>query len=92
VRSPVDELPVQVPSAGRCGARTRGGATCKSRSMPNGRCRMHGGKSTGPRTAEGLARLRAARTIHGEYGADARELRAMIRKLKAATKQLIEVV
>ena len=33
---------------------------------------MHGGRSTGPRTAEGLARLRAARTIHGRYGAQAR--------------------
>src|SRR6266849_2146019 len=25
--------------------------------MPNGRCRMYGGASTGPRTAEGLARM-----------------------------------
>ena len=33
---------------------------------------MHGGRSTGPRTAEGLARLRNARTIHGRYGAEAR--------------------
>ena len=33
---------------------------------------MHGGRSTGPRTAEGLARLRAARTIHGRYSAQAR--------------------
>jgi hypothetical protein len=24
--------------------------------MPNGRCRMHGGPSTGPRTPQGLAR------------------------------------
>ncbi|MFC1944498.1 HGGxSTG domain-containing protein [Chloroflexota bacterium] len=24
--------------------------------MKNGRCRMHGGKSTGPRTPEGLER------------------------------------
>jgi hypothetical protein len=53
---------------------------------------MHGGKSTVPRTTEGLARLRAIRTIHGEYGADARELPAMIRELKAQTKRLVEVV
>jgi hypothetical protein len=33
---------------------------------------MHGGRSTGPRTPAGLARLRAARTIHGDDGAEAR--------------------
>lgn len=30
-----------------CGATTRSGATCKNSPMANGRCRMHGGKSTG---------------------------------------------
>src|SRR5690625_4565594 len=29
-----------------CGARTRSGQPCQSRAMPNGRCRMHGGKAT----------------------------------------------
>jgi hypothetical protein len=29
----------------QCGAKTRGGGTCKSPAMENGRCRMHGGKS-----------------------------------------------
>ena len=33
------------------------------------RCRMHGGRSTGPRRAAGLARVRAARTQHGRYSA-----------------------
>jgi hypothetical protein len=28
--------------------------------MPNGRCKDHGGKSTGPRTPEGLERSRRA--------------------------------
>lgn len=32
-----------------CGAKTRSGEPCRNRPMPNGRCRMHGGKSTGPR-------------------------------------------
>lgn len=32
----------------RCGAKTRSGKPCKNWAMPNGRCRMHGGKSTGP--------------------------------------------
>jgi len=30
-----------------CGAKTRSGEPCKNWAMPNGRCRMHGGKSTG---------------------------------------------
>lgn len=32
----------------RCGAKTRAGTPCKNGAMANGRCRMHGGKSTGP--------------------------------------------
>lgn len=31
----------------RCGAKTRAGKPCKNGAMENGRCRMHGGKSTG---------------------------------------------
>jgi Uncharacterized conserved protein len=36
------------PHANYCGARTRSGLPCRNRAMANGRCRMHGGKSTGP--------------------------------------------
>jgi hypothetical protein len=42
-----------------------GGHPCRSPAMANGRCRMHGGTSTGPRTLAGLNRLRAANTTHG---------------------------
>lgn len=35
------------PHANYCGAKTRSGKPCRNRAMPNGRCRMHGGKSTG---------------------------------------------
>jgi len=52
-------------SAPRCGARTRAGCACRQPAMANGRCRLHGGRSTGPRTAAGLARSRAARLSHG---------------------------
>jgi len=34
-------------SVKRCGAKTRNSAPCRSPAMKNGRCRMHGGKSTG---------------------------------------------
>jgi hypothetical protein len=35
--------------------------------MPNGRCKLHGGKSTGPRTPEGLERSRRANWKHGHF-------------------------
>lgn len=34
-------------STNRCGAKIRAAHSCKSPAMMNGRCRMHGGKSTG---------------------------------------------
>ena len=43
-------------SSPRCGAQNRAGTACQSPAMGNGRCRLHGGLSTGPKTAEGLAR------------------------------------
>ena len=52
-------------SSPRCMARTRRGTSCQAPAMPNGRCRLHGGKSTGPRTAEGLERCRLANLQHG---------------------------
>jgi hypothetical protein len=59
--------------APRCGARTRGGCPCRAPAVRGRlRCRMHGGRSTGPRTEAGLARLRAARTTHGRYSAETR--------------------
>lgn len=33
--------------AGHCGAKTRAGGSCKAPAMANGRCRVHGGSSTG---------------------------------------------
>jgi hypothetical protein len=84
--------PTQNPMEGRCGAHTRAGTRCLRWPMANGRCRLHGGCSTGPRTADGLARIRAARTIHGGRGAEARRLRATIAALNVETKRLCEVV
>ena len=48
-------------AAPRCGARTRADGCCRQPAMANGRCRMHGGLSTGPRTAAGRACCAAAR-------------------------------
>ncbi len=43
-----------------CGARTRRGTPCMCKNLlRGGRCRFHGGMSTGPRTTEGKARSAA---------------------------------
>ena len=53
-------------AAPRCGAKKRRKKTpCGSPAMSNGRCRIHGGASTGPRTAEGIERIRKAHWKHG---------------------------
>jgi hypothetical protein len=43
---------------------------------PKGRCRLHGGLSTGAKTAEGIERIRRARTIHGRFSKRAKAERA----------------
>ena len=59
----------------RCGAQTRLGRACLGRAFPNGRCRNHGGLSTGPRTLEGrlraLANLRQYQTEKSVPGSGA---------------------
>ena len=58
-------------SAPRCGAKTRKGTTCRAPAMRGKkRCRLHGGKSTGPRTPEGIERSKTARLRHGLYSED----------------------
>jgi hypothetical protein len=45
----------------RCGAKTRRGTACQCpANKKNGRCRLHGGASTGAKTEEGRARISAA--------------------------------
>jgi hypothetical protein len=51
----------KVGRGSRCGAWARSRKhVCRGWAMPNGRCRHHGGKSTGPRTPEGKAKVGAA--------------------------------
>jgi hypothetical protein len=51
---------------------------------------MHGGKSTGPRTPEGLARMRRAKTRHGSYSEEMRQLMLTIRLLDATARRILE--
>ena len=60
--------------APRCGAKNRRGLACQQPGMANGRCRLHGGKSTGARTPEGRQRIAQANLKHGYYAKAARQL------------------
>ena len=64
---------------------------------------MHGGKSTGPRTPEGIARIRAARTKHGRYSAASiarrraarqaiREIRTLLRSAATTEDEMLEAM
>jgi hypothetical protein len=68
--APSSASPGRLPLAERprCGAMTRMGRPCQAPASwdgatdtpRNGRCRLHGGLSTGPRTSEGRERIAAA--------------------------------
>jgi hypothetical protein len=77
-------------SAPRCGAKTRLGRKCLGPAMSNGRCRMHGGASTGPRTPKGLARSRRANWKHGLYSAQSKLERRALQKLMSDSKDLLQ--
>lgn len=78
----------------RCGARTKAGTPCKRPAVKRtGRCTRHGGKSTGPRTEEGRARIAAAQLKHGRLTKEARaeaKRRAQVGRAVRAELRAIE--
>ena len=77
--------PVQMPihQSLRCGARTRSGDPCRSPAMPNGRCRMHGGKSPGAPKGNRNA------WKHGYYSAETMAVRKLVRQLLLDSVELL---
>jgi hypothetical protein len=75
--------------AARCGAKTRRGTLCQCPAMANGRCRLHGGLSTGPKTAEGIERIRRAVTKHGRYSNAEKRRRQECRDLLKECRALL---
>ena len=76
-----------------CGAKTRAGTPCKNPAVRGRRrCRMHGGKSTGAKTPEGRAKLRALHLKHGRSTTAAKaeaKRRAQIgREIRAELKEI----
>ncbi len=80
-------------NAPRCHAKKRKqDALCQGPAMANGRCRLHGGLSTGPRTAEGLERSRKARWKHGFCSAESKaEQQRMREEFKAVMAYLKQI-
>ena len=78
--------------APRCGAKTRRKTSCLGPAMPNGRCRLHGGKSTGPKTKEGLERSRKANWKHGQRSAEAIRHRKESMAVRRQLKKLIRLM
>jgi len=67
------------PMQKRCGAHCRTtGEPCKNWAMLNGRCRMHGGKSTG------------RPILHGRNTKEAKRQRAEVRVILRALRVLID--
>jgi uncharacterized protein YjcR len=67
----------------KCGVKTRKGAPCRSPAMPNGRCRMHGGKSTGAPKGNKNA------WKHGHYSEVAKAERSLIKQLLKDARSLL---
>jgi hypothetical protein len=94
-REPIDrvrarsEALLKGNAAPRCGARSkRTGNPCRGPAMRNGRCKLHGGKSTGPRTPEGLERSRRANWKHGHFSREAKAERSRLRAAILALRDL----
>lgn len=71
-----------------CGARakTKDYKPCRQYALLNGRCRFHGGESTGAKTPEGRRKLKEVNIKHGFYTAEAiaerRAARTLIKEFK----------
>ena len=74
-----------------CGAKTRAGGCCQVRAEPGkARCRFHGGRSTGPKTQAGRARIAEAAVarLSREASSEWPEMRATLdRKVEVAAEK-----
>ncbi len=76
-----------------CGATSkRSGLPCSQPAMKNGRCRFHGGKSTGAKTLEGKQAQRQANLKAGLYTKEAIAERQQVRELLNQCKALLDEI
>ncbi len=78
--------PMQLWGARRCGAKTRSGAPCRAPAVGGKRrCRMHGGKSTGPPSGSQNA------LKHGRYTRIAIMERRRTREITGSLQELMKL-
>ena len=77
----------------RCGAKTRRGTECQRLAYKRGgRCGLHGGKSTGARTPEGLQRISEANLKHGRYTKDKLERQRRAAEVGRECKAKLKII
>ena len=74
----------------QCGAHARStGLPCKAKALPNGRCKLHGGLSTGHRSAEGKQAIAAATKVRMSNGQLQKAIEGRRRWLEAGGRELL---
>ena len=74
----------------RCGAYARTtGNPCQAKALTNGRCKNHGGMSTGPKTPEGRQAIAQATRKRMATGARIRVLAGFYRWLEGGGRELL---
>ena len=73
-----------------CGAFARTtGYSCRAKALANGRCKNHGGMSTGPRTAEGRKAIGKASAKRMASGQQERALEGFYRWLEGGGREML---
>ncbi|MFZ2587539.1 MAG: HGGxSTG domain-containing protein [Alphaproteobacteria bacterium] len=68
-------MPVPIQTLPKCKCRCkRTRLPCRQPAMRNGCCRLHGGKSTGPKTEAGREAISKANLTHGRYSLENLEI------------------
>lgn len=81
-----------IANAKKCLANSkRKKAPCQAPAMKNGRCRLHGGKSTGARTRKGLEKLKEINYRNGCSKKEAITYRKNARKFLRFCNSLLEI-
>jgi hypothetical protein len=73
-----------------CGAYARStGQPCQAKALPNGRCKNHGGLSTGPKTIKGRQAIAEATRQRMASGARIRVLEGFYRWLEGGGREML---
>ena len=85
-----ESLGFEVKLQNRCGAFARStGQPCKAKGLANGRCKNHGGMSTGPKTPEGRQAISQATRKRMASGARMRVLAGFYRWLEGGGREVL---